>query len=225
MTTDVNIGRAKEQLALLDLDHSSKAARSADLDRFSPANIGHLAFWLDSGKIPPFEYMGMSVSDIVDAIGAHPLVAIIMLDSLTKNTNSYRLIIAERDGRLVFVMRDATPTQEFPEPVASALTSTITDAVSKFFREENISPQALQLDDSLFPEPLWATIKTVASVTSKSDLEAAVQRLDKLIEKISERPEGSTENLRELERIGLVIRLIRSLADDDCRRLRESSRP
>jgi hypothetical protein len=195
-----------------------------DLKNFSPDHLEFLASWLDSSNIPQFEYRGMSVKDIVETIGSHPLVAIIMLDRLTRDSSAFRMIIGERGGRLVFVLRDAPPGHRPAAPVSSALTKAITDSFSGFLQANDIDPTELQFGASMLPEPLWAIVALVARTTSESGLEGALKNIRERVQIAGDLPEHTDEALSELQRIGLVLRLIDALATDDLRKLRASAK-
>jgi hypothetical protein len=190
----------------------------ADLREISPANEWLVTDWLTSGTIPAFEYKGLSVTALVDALKTHPLFAIIMLDKLMKDEHAFSLIIGQRDGQFVFTSRDAILDPP-PEPAADGLTRTLAETAAGYLRRHEIDPPELSTGGDL-RSPLWTAVIEAARVTTREDLEETVDGLREIIE-LAESAEGAGDDegaLTEVGRVALVLRAIERLAADDLRR-------
>jgi hypothetical protein len=162
----------------------------------------------------------MSVTALVETLQTHPLVAIVMLDRLSKDPTAFEMVIGERQGNLTFVLRDAARGQPAAELVTSTLTRKIAEVAGRYIRDRNVDPTELRVPNSQFPEPLWAVVAVLAQATSEKDLAAALEKLGK-ITRLTRMAGGTAEvRLTEADRVGLVLRSIETLATDDLRALR-----
>jgi hypothetical protein len=213
--------------AIPDISSERAASASTDLLNLSAASGKLVDRWIKTGSIPAFELKGLSLREVVDTLGIHPLLAIIMLDKLSKDSKAFSLIVREQGGRLRFVSRDV-PARHLPHPVASELTRTVAQAAAEYFRESHTDPEELKLSSPL-PQRLWPTTASPARSTSREALKASGEKLRKVVARAEEveaagageagAGEAGAGGLSEVGRIALVLRTIERLVADDLRRL------
>jgi hypothetical protein len=199
------------------------AARKSEYETYlrdlSPTSQELAESWLRTSIVPVFEFKGMTVERLVRVMRAHPLVAIIMLDRLMKDHDVYRPAIRLKDDEFVFVLRDAPSGFVPPKPVASALTTALSEAVSDYLEREEVDPPELRME-APWPVQLSIVVGGAARAVDVGELVSELDDLRQVIELAGEIPEGTDQPLSEIQRIGLVLRLIEALATDDLRALR-----
>jgi hypothetical protein len=210
---------ADEQIReFTDVSDELKSEYASYLRELSPASQKLAATWLTTGTTPQAEHNGMTLERLMRMMAPHPLVAIIMLDRLEKNPDAYRPLIQLRDGELRFNLRDAPAGFEPTRPAISPLTEALAESVSDFLLTERIDPPELRLTGS-GPTRLGVVVAGLGSVQDAEELAEAVEDLRRMCAAAGEIPDEPAEPLSEVQRIGLVLRLLADLAADDLSRL------
>jgi len=189
------------------------------LRELGPEYQKHAATWVNTGAVPTAELRGMSLERLMRVMDAHPLIAVIMLDRLSKDPDAYRPLIRLSDGILRFVARDAPRGYVSPAPAPSALTVAMAEAVGGYLLSEGIDPPELRLDGSPTAS-LGIVVSGLASAADSDELAGEVEDLRRMCAAAGEIPDEPAEPLSEVQRIGLVLRLLADLATDDLRAAR-----
>jgi hypothetical protein len=175
--------------------------------------------WLTTGVAPSTNLKGMTLERIIRMMRAHPLEAIIILDQLAKDPDAHRPVIQLYENKFRFNVRSEPPGFTPMRPAASSLTEALAESASDYFHGERVDPPELRL-----PEASTATLGTVvsglASAADTGELAEEVQDLRRIIDLVGEIPDEPDGPLNELQRIGLVLRLLADLAADDLRKMR-----
>jgi hypothetical protein len=215
--------RAEAQLrSLPELSPAKREEHISQLRELSTESQGFVEEWLTTETVPEAKYKGMTVQRLVNTMNTHPLIGIIMLDRLMKNDAAYHPIIRERNGELLFNVRDAPRGFIPPKPVAASLTRKIADTLGDFFYARGIDPPELRLE-ARWPARLGTTAAGVARSMTTGDLEIELNKLRQVIALAGEIPAETDQPLTEIQRIGLALRLIEALAADDLRTLRPAA--
>jgi|GEM_PF-3569272 hypothetical protein len=204
--------------ALPSVSTARKADYEAYLRRLSPTSEELATAWLTTGTTPAAQHKGMTLELLARILGAHPLVGIIMLDQLAEDPDAYRPLIQLRDGTLRFNLRDAPPGLEPTRPAISPLTEAIAESMSDFLLSMESEPPELGVAGA-HPERPGVVVAALASVHDSEELAEAVEDLRRMCAAAGEIPDEPAEPLSEVQRIGLVLRLLADLAADDLSRL------
>jgi len=205
--------------SLADVPDTRKADYIRYLRELRPEYQDLVSVWLTTGTVPEAELKGISVQRLVAMMSAHPLVAVIMLDRLSKDPDAYRPLIRMENGEFRFVARDA-PRGYIPSPPApSALTQSVAEAVGSHLLAEGFNPPELRFNEGSTAR-LGSIVASLASAADADDLAEEVEDLRRIVDLAGEIPDEPDRPLSQVQRVGLVLRLLAELATDDLRKIR-----
>jgi hypothetical protein len=219
MDDDTLLTAQRQLQSIPGLNTSRRDECIAGLRHLSARSQESVEAWVGSGVVPSFAYKGLTVERLVEVMKVHPLVGIIMLDRLMKDSSAYRPVIREREGRLTFTLRDAPRGSRPSRPLAAPLTRAAAESVGQYFYSESIDPPELHRDGP-WPVRLSTTVTGVTRAVTIEDFEIELDKLRQVIELAGDAPTTADPPWSEIQRIGLVLRLIEALATDDLRALR-----
>jgi hypothetical protein len=217
----------EELLAIADkqiesFNNFSPARRSEYADamrKLAPAYQDLATEWLTTGAVPATNLKGMTLERVIRMMRAHPLEAIIILDRLAKNPDAYRPVIQLYNGEFRFNVRGEPPGFIPMRPAASPLTEALAGSISDHFHAENVDPPELRLPEA--PATAIGTIvASLAGAADADDLAEEVEDLRRIVDLAGEIPDEPDRPLSQVQRVGLVLRLLAELATDDLRKIR-----